>query len=307
MIRCGKYSIKKSIWENQHLCILGMYSKTMWNKQRYCWTLQNHVWIQNFRRSNWKITILGKSSFFFRVLRYGRSCREMCGTILRVGKQDDSTTLQRIYSMHWWPSFQRRRIQIRRRMSKVCSQIVQKCSYLGRIGRPDILWSVNKLARSITKWTKACDQRLCRLVSYIHHTCVNRNSIAMWETLPNSAGWDCFKTPILREILRTQNLLRVEHCVFGSQTFVPISWMCKKQTSVSHSSTGSEIISLDATLRLDGIPTLDLWDLIVAVLGNTNQRHKEQGDLFKKQTWSSFNTSHNSKTKAVSESDWWFG
>ena len=43
-------------------------------------------------------------------------------------------------------------------------------------------------------------------------------------------------------------------CVCGSHTFVPISWMCKKQTSVSHSSTGSEIISLDAGLRLDGIP-----------------------------------------------------
>ena len=60
-------------------------------------------------------------------------------------------------------------------------------------------------------------------------------------------------------------------CIFGSHTFVPISWMCKKQTSVSHSSTESEIISLDAGLRLDGIPALDLWDLIVSVLGNTIQ------------------------------------
>ena len=57
-------------------------------------------------------------------------------------------------------------------------------------------------------------------------------------------------------------------CVFGSHTFVPISWMCKKQTSVSHSSTESDIISLDAGLRLDGIPALDLWDLIVSVFGN---------------------------------------
>ena len=40
----------------------------------------------------------------------------------------------------------------------------------------------------------------------------------------------------------------------------------KKQISVSHSSTVSEMISLDAGLRLDGIPALDLWDLIVAVL-----------------------------------------
>ena len=56
-------------------------------------------------------------------------------------------------------------------LSHVCSQIVVKCLYLERLGRPDILWSVNKLARSITKWTKACDKRLNRLISYIHHTC----------------------------------------------------------------------------------------------------------------------------------------
>ena len=56
-------------------------------------------------------------------------------------------------------------------LSEVCSQIAIKCSYLARIGRPDILWSVIKLARSITKWTKACDKRLSRLISYIHHTC----------------------------------------------------------------------------------------------------------------------------------------
>ena len=36
-------------------------------------------------------------------------------------------------------------------LSKVRSQIVLKCLYLARIGRPDILWSVNILARSITK------------------------------------------------------------------------------------------------------------------------------------------------------------
>ena len=36
-------------------------------------------------------------------------------------------------------------------LSNTCSQIVLKCIYLARIGRPDILWPVNKLARSITK------------------------------------------------------------------------------------------------------------------------------------------------------------
>ena len=61
--------------------------------------------------------------------------------------------------------------------------------------------------------------------------------------------------------------------------------MCKKQTSVSHSSTESEIISLDAGLRLDGKLALDLWDLIVALLhGNTYQNDQERRDPSKSPT-----------------------
>ena len=47
---------------------------------------------------------------------------------------------------------------------------------------------------------------------------------------------------------------------------MPKSWMCKKQTSVSHSSTEAEIISLDAGLRMDGIPALTLWDLVIQII-----------------------------------------
>ena len=53
--------------------------------------------------------------------------------------------------------------------------------------------------------------------------------------------------------------------------------MCKKQTSVSHCSTESRIISLDARLRLYGISALDSRDLIVSVLGNTTQNHDRTG------------------------------
>ena len=175
LIRCGKYKIKKSIWENQHLSLImyfwGCTQRQCGNKSRYCWQLQNHVWIQNFRGENWKTSMFREFSCFFVVLWYGRSCQEMCGTILWVSKQDDSTTLQSIYSMHRWPSlFKEEELKSVGELSKACSQIVLKCLYLARIGRPDILWSVNKLARSITKWTKASDKRLCRLISYIHHT-----------------------------------------------------------------------------------------------------------------------------------------
>ena len=55
--------------------------------------------------------------------------------------------------------------------------------------------------------------------------------------------------------------------------------MCKKQTSVSHSSTESEIISLDTGLRLDGLPALELWDLIVSGLGNVSRVSDGSGQL----------------------------
>ena len=69
-------------------------------------------------------------------------------------------------------------------LSTVCSQIVLKCLYLVRIRRPDILWSVNKLARAVTKWTKACDKRPARLIAHIHDTCEYRQHCSVGNTAP---------------------------------------------------------------------------------------------------------------------------
>ena len=87
-------------------------------------------------------------------------------------------------------------------LSQVCSQNVLKCLYLARIGRHDILWSVNKLARS------TCD----KFQIFIIH--VNIDNIVMWVILPNNADWDCFKTLTSREILKIRNPLLEEHCAF---------------------------------------------------------------------------------------------
>ena len=44
---------------------------------------------------------------------------------------------------------------------------------------------------------------------------MNTDNIDMWVILLNNADWDCFRTLTLPEILRTQNRLQVEHCVFS--------------------------------------------------------------------------------------------
>ena len=101
---------------------------------------------------------------------------------------------------------------------------------------------------------------------------MNTISIVMWEILQNNAGWDCFKTSILREILRTQNPLLEEHCAFWEVIHLFQQVGCVRNKLQFHTVQQNEkSFSLDAGLRLDGIPALDLWDLTVSVLGNTTQ------------------------------------
>ena len=129
--------------------------------------------------------------------------------------------------------------------------IVLKCLYLARIGRPDILWSVKKFARSVTKWTGACDRRSVRLISRINHTRDYRQYCHVGHTAQHCRlvlFQDIYFAGDPEDSKSTSGRIL---CIFGSRTFAPISWMCKKQTSVSHSSTESEIISLDAGLRMD--------------------------------------------------------
>ena len=42
-----------------------------------------------------------------------------------------------------------------------------------------------------------------------------------------------------------------------------------------HSSTEAEIISLDAGFRIDGIPVVDLWDLVIEVLHSSSNRKQK--------------------------------
>ena len=51
----------------------------------------------------------------------------------------------------------------------------------------------------------------------------------------------------------------------GPNTFFPINAVCKKQTVVSHSSTESEIVALDTSLRLEGLPLLTFWETVVGL------------------------------------------
>ena len=134
------------------------------------------------------------------------------------------------------------------------------------MGRPDTLWSVNTLARKVTKWDKGCDKRLHRLIEYL-------NSTADWGQLcfVGDHPKDCFlalfcDASFAGDLEDSKSTNGAYLCIVGDRTFVPVSWLCKRQTAVSHSSSEAEVISLDAALRMEGIPAILLWELILDVL-----------------------------------------
>ena len=178
LILCGKYSIKKSIWENQHLSLI-MYSwaalKDNVKQAKILWTITEPCLNREFPRGELKNFHTPRFFVFLHGLMIWKVMRRNVWSDIvswQTGRLNNSTK----YLLHasMTTTLKKEEMKSVRELSQVCSQIVLKCFYLARIGRPDILWSVNKLARAITKWTKACDKRLNRLISYIHHTCEYR-------------------------------------------------------------------------------------------------------------------------------------
>ena len=140
--------------------------------------------------------------------------------------------------------------------------------------RPDLYWAVNLLARAVTKWTKACDRRMERLVSYIN--CTKDHKIHNYVGDPPE---HCFlalfqDASFAGDLSDSKSTSGGILCRVGPNTFVALSWMCKKQTAVSHSSAEAEVISLDAGLRMEGIPALLLWDQILETLTDHDQVSK---------------------------------
>ena len=167
-------------------------------------------------------------------------------------------------------------------LSQACSQIVLEYLYLARFWTTSYFMAVNKFVKSTTKWTKVCDKRLNRLISCIHHSCEYKQ-YCHEGNIAKQCRLGLFQdSDFAGDLVDSKSTSGGTLCVFGSPTLVPMSFMCEKQTSISHSSAESEIISLDSEMRLDGIVALDLWDLIDSVLGNTTQNRKEREDPFLK-------------------------
>ena len=127
---------------------------------------------------------------------------------------------------------------------------------------------MNKIARSITKWIKTCDNRLNRLISYIHYTGEYKQYCHVGDTAKQSRLGLFQDSDFSGDLGDPKSTSDGTLCVFGSRTFFLISWMYKKKLQF-HTVQQNPRLFLDVGLRLNRNPALVLWDLIISDLETT--------------------------------------
>ena len=119
--------------------------------------------------------------------------------------------------MHGWPSILRRRKWVSR---IIVYSLLTNCAETSVFGSYwDLifycLWT-NLLVRERNGQNLVTNSWRVSSLTFITH--VNTSNILMLETLSNNADWDCFKTPMLLEILKIPSQQQEEFCAFSEVT-----------------------------------------------------------------------------------------
>ena len=129
----------------------------------------------------------------------------------------------------------------------------------------DVMWAVNMLAMEVARWSAACDHRLHRLISFMHHSHDWAQICKVGDSPSNCDILFFSDANFARDLRDSKTTSGGVLCLVGPNNFVPITWLCEKPTAVSHSTSEAEVIALDAGRRLEGLPALLLWDLVIEV------------------------------------------
>ena len=140
----------------------------------------------------------------------------------------------------------------------VASRILMRGLWLSRLARPDLSFAITRLASRVTKWTKFEDRQLMRCISYLHHTThltlrgeVSQTDLACSIEVFTDADfascpYTAKSTTGIIIMLRT------------GDSYFPVHWLSKKQSSTARSTTEAETIAL-ATAMFSEVENLQAY------------------------------------------------
>ena len=137
-----------------------------------------------------------------------------------------------------------------------------KALWVARLARPDLLKPITALARHVQSWTRNCDKQLFRFICYMHSTPDLKLSGYINDPLDKVELCLYVDADFAGSREDTKSTSGGFLVLKGPNTFFPLSWSSKKQTSTSKSTAESELVSLSNNLFDEGIPMLNLWQTI---------------------------------------------
>jgi hypothetical protein len=145
---------------------------------------------------------------------------------------------------------------------KACA-VLMKLLWLGRLARPDLVRAISGLASKVQCWSKNNDKQLYRLICYLNSTL----DFYLEGYIGDKASDLRLRLYADADFAGDSGDARSTSggylVVVGPNSFFPLSWVSRKQTSVSRSTTESEIVSLAFCVYSEALPMLNLWDLLV--------------------------------------------
>ena len=148
-------------------------------------------------------------------------------------------------------------------LSKSACAIIMKLLWLARLSRPDLIKPISDLATKVQCWTRNHDKMLYRLVCYVDSTPDYRLTGYIHDS-PDQLKLKLYVDADFagdREHARSTSGSFL--AVVGPNSFFPLQWASRKQTSVSRSTTESEVVSLAAGVYSEALPALNMFDVLL--------------------------------------------
>ena len=142
--------------------------------------------------------------------------------------------------------------------------VLMKLLWGARLGRPDLLKGITYLATFVSRWCKACDRMLHRLMCYVAYS-TDYTLVGRILDLPENLWLELF---VDADFSGDSDSAHSTNGVWlrlagSSGSNWPLSWVSKKQTAVSRSATESEVIALAQGLFAEALPMCTFWETVL--------------------------------------------
>ena len=148
-------------------------------------------------------------------------------------------------------------------LQPIAARVLMKILYGARMARFDLLRAVCYLATFITKWDAMCYKRLRPLMCYINSTLDLCMVGWIGDPISKISPRLYADADFAGDHTSSRSTSGIFLILYGDDTRFPLTGSSGRQGAVSHSTTEAEAIAADTAVRTIGIPSLELWEILL--------------------------------------------